>query len=506
MRWRDNFDLPRQFERIAPPIVTQALVALGMVLLAVGVRLMLQRAFGNVVPFALLFPAVIGAALLAGPRSGLMVIVLGQTAAWYFLLPVKNSFQFATAGDAVSLVLTTVAELLLLWSVCGYRNAVRATLDTQAGRSAALESQVEALAAQARIDAQLRANEQSLQQTRQNLMAIYNASADGLTLCRAVRDADGQVIDYQVLEVNKAHAALTGATRERMLASLVSQIAPPVNPRWFTSADTALKTGKMQQFDVQSPVTGRWLNIRVSPVSDDLFQQTFVDVTDRHLLDEQRQHLLKEMNHRVANNLQMISSFLHLQSGMAEPSAGAQLKAAQGRVQVLAQLHSLLAYTESDREVDVSAYIGQLCEQLTEIIDRAGEVELQCACEPLLLTAEKVVPIGLIISELVTNAAKYAFPAPVKGVIQVSLTSDGHRWVLMIHDNGRGMSAASQDERTGGAMGGLGTKLVRQFVRQLGGSMTTTSDGGVRHEIIFELFQAKAENSVALEAAAAARL
>jgi two-component sensor histidine kinase len=302
--------------------------------------------------------------------------------------------------------------------------------------------------------------------------------------------------------VNKAHAELTGASRERMLASLVSQIAPPVNPRWFTSADNALKTGKMQQFDVQSPATGRWLNIRVSPVSGDLFQQTFVDVTDRHLLDEQRQHLLKEMNHRVANNLQMISSFLHLQSGLAEPGASAQLKAAQGRVQVLAQLHSLLAYTESDREVDVSAYIAQLCEQLTDIIDRPGEVKLECACEPLLLAVEKVVPIGLIISELVTNAAKYAFPAPAKGVVQVRLASDGHRWILIIQDNGRGMTPAGGDERTGSAMGGLGTKLVRQFVRQLGGSMSTTSDGGVRHEIVFELVQSQAPHGAELDVAA----
>jgi two-component sensor histidine kinase len=490
MRWRDNFDLPKHFERTLPPLVTETLVALAFVVLVVGARIAIDQLIGSVVLYALIFPALAAATLLAGGRSGLLVIVFGQLAAWYFLTPIRDSFQFATPADAVSLALATLAELLLLWAVCGYRGALREAIDLEAARSQALGDQLKAFALQADIDQQLRAKEESLRETRQNLSAIYNASADGLTLCRAVRDGEGHVVDYHVLEVNKAHAVLTGAARERMLSTLVSQIAPPVNPRWFSSAEVALRTGTMQQFDVQSPVTGRWLNIRVSPVEGDLFQQTFVDVTDRHLLDEQRQHLLKEMNHRVANNFQMMASFLHLQSGEAEPDVRAQLKEAQSRVQVLAQLHALLAYTESESEVDVAAYLSRLCEQLADLIDRPGDIKLECVSDPLLLGADRVVPLGFIISELVTNAAKYAFPAPAKGVIRVTLTTDADRCALVIQDNGQGLSAASSDQQAQGAYARLGTKLVRQFVRQIGGSMSTVSDKGVRHEIVFSLFQA----------------
>jgi two-component sensor histidine kinase len=480
-----SYDLPKRFELFIPPVVTETLVAAVAVLLAVGTRLLIDRSFGDVVEFALVFPAVVGATLVAGWRAGALVICAGQILAWYFLLPFKGSFQFATAGNAVSLILTTVAEALMLWFVAGYRGAMRRLVEVEGGRILALQQRVEALDAQARVDAKLREQEDDLRQTRQNLVAIYDASADGLTLCRAVKNASGDVVDYQVLEVNKAHQEQTGATRAQMLGALVSQIAPPVNPRWFTTADQAIKTGQMQQFDVRSTSTGRWLNIRVSRVSDDLFQQTFVDINERYALEEQRQHLLNEMNHRITNNLQMVASFLHLQAGSAAPGAKEQLQAAEGRVQVLAKLHSLLAYTDNDRDIDAGAYIAELCAQLEAMIDRPQDIKLDAACESLHLPAELIVPIGFIICELVTNAAKYAFPDGAKGTIRVRLARRDEGWALSIADDGRGLDLKAMTVSAPARRGGLGTRLVQTFVSQIGGTLVTTSDAGVQHVITF---------------------
>jgi two-component sensor histidine kinase len=270
-----------------------------------------------------------------------------------------------------------------------------------------------------------------------------------------------------------------------MLASRVSVIAPPVDPRWFDSADQAVKTGVMQQFDVRSPATQRWLNIRVSRVSDDLFQQTFVDVTDRHRLDEQRTEMLKEMSHRVMNNFQMMASFLHIQASGAPPSVKAQLRTAESRVQVLAELHSLLAYTESAQEIDAAAYISQLCRRLGAVIDRPEEITIACVCEPLMLATDKIVPLGFVISELVTNAAKYAFPPPAQGVISVTLTRTLDCWTLTIRDNGRGLVGAVETPGSEPPVGGLGTRLVRRFVQRIGGEIVTVCDGGLRHDIRF---------------------
>jgi two-component sensor histidine kinase len=220
-------------------------------------------------------------------------------------------------------------------------------------------------------------------------------------------------------------------------------------------------------------------------VSDDLFQQTFVDINERYALEEQRQHLLNEMNHRITNNLQMVASFLHLQAGSAAPGAKDQLQAAEGRVQVLAKLHSLLAYTDSDRDIDAGAYIVELCAQLEAMIDRPEDIKLDAACEPLHLPAELIVPIGFIICELVTNAAKYAFPNGAKGTISVRLARRDEGWALCITDDGRGLDLTAMAVSTPARRGGLGTRLVQTFVAQIGGTLVTTSDAGVQHVVTF---------------------
>jgi len=313
---------------------------------------------------------------------------------------------------------------------------------------------------------------------RQNLAAIYEASGDGLALCEAIFDGDGHVADYQVLEVNRAHGELNQVTREVMLAQRVSTIYPPIDQRWFKTAEIVLKTGVMQDFDIRSRATGRWLNIRVSRVSDMLFQQTFVDVSERHRLDEQRKALLKEMSHRVMNNFQMVASFLHLQASSADSAAKTQLKTAERRVQVLAKLHSLLAYTESEADIDAGAYVRELCEHLASTFERPDAVTLTCIADEMPLPADKVVPMGFIISELVTNSAKYAYPAPASGVVTVAFSLGEDGWMLVIEDKGQGFQDQGKTKS-----GGLGTRLVRLFVKQMGAVLTSTSDGGVRHEI-----------------------
>jgi two-component sensor histidine kinase len=485
MGWRDDFDLPTRFARILPTWVTEIIVAAAMVTAAIGARLIIDLAFENVAEFALMFPAVVGAVLLAGPRAGALVILVGQLLAWYFVVPIKGSFLFATPGNAVSLILATLAELLLLWSLSSYRQAVREGAAADADRNTQLQATLVVMQRQTEIDRQLRDHETSLREARQKLVAIYDSSADGLTLCRAIRDTGGRIVDYQVIELNKGHGELTGVPRDVMLGKPVSHIAPPVDQRWFDSADQAIRTGEMQQFDVYSSISHRWLNIRVSPVSADLFQQTFIDVTDRHRLDDQRDALLKEMSHRVMNNFQMMASFLHIQSVDADPSAREMLRVAEGRLQVLAKLHSLLAYTESDREIDARAYITQLCEQLAAVVDRPGDITIDCRCEPVIMTTDKMVPLGFVISELVTNAAKYAYPPPAGGVISVSLSPVGDQWKLTVRDNGQGLPPSDSRPASGLSEGGLGSRLVRVFVQQIGGVLTSTANPGLRHDITF---------------------
>jgi two-component sensor histidine kinase len=327
--------------------------------------------------------------------------------------------------------------------------------------------------------------ERSLLEANQKLAAIYNASADGLTLCRAIRNDHGALVDYQVLEVNKALYELTGATREAMLATPISQVAPPIKPIWFESAERVLRTGVMEHFDIRSPATGRWLNVRVSYVAPELIQQTFIDITDRYLLEEQRQHLVEEMNHRVMNNFQMVAGLLHLHGKNAEPVVRRELEKAQGRVQVLARFHAMLAESRSDGEVDMAAYIGALCDQLRGMIDRPEAVALRTELGALVMRSERAVPLVFILNELVTNALKYAFPPPLVGTVTVRLYPSAAHWVLAVADDGVGL-APEPAGAPGKARIGLGTRLVAAFVQQLEATLVTIPGGGLRHEITFQ--------------------
>ncbi len=378
----------------------------------------------------------------------------------------------------VSLLLTTLAQLTLLWFVASYRASERNSVRLRQEHSEELERLVALLRDQADANEQMLAQEMALSETRRNLEAIYQASEDGLALCEASFDEQGRVVEYQVLEVNRAHGELTAATREQMLTKPISTIYPPIDPRWCETAEKVLKTGIMHNFDIRSRATGRWLNIRTSRVSDKLFQQTFVDVSDRHRLEEQRRMLLKEMSHRVMNNFQMVAGFLQIQAATAGSMAAEHLNAAAGRVYVLAKLHSLLAYSESEGDIDASAYIRELCGHLPSTFPRP-EVTMVCEADAIQLPAEKVVALGFVISELVTNSAKYAYTPPASGVVYVTLRGTSDAWTLIIRDHGHGFTDTSPNPK-----GGMGTRLVQRFVHQAGAEIITTSDNGVEHRII----------------------
>ncbi len=324
----------------------------------------------------------------------------------------------------------------------------------------------------------LEAAEKTPDWSRESLRVIFNASSEGMTFCRLIRDAAGVAVDYQVLDVNPAHAVLTGATREAMLTLPVKSIAPPVDPRWITSAESAVRTGQPQQFDVPSPTTGRWLDIRVSPVVDDFFVQTFIDVTARHEAEALRAELLAEMNHRVKNNFQMVAAILELQARSTQaPEVREQLRSAVQRVHVLAELHASLAPDADIEMVEVDVYLRTLCGKLAASIHDPRRIRLRVDAAPARLPTTRVLPLGFVISELVTNAIKYAFPGAATGEIIVSFGVFGDGYRLSIADNGVGMPTAAAGR-------GLGTRLVRAFVAQAGGKLSLKTAPGVTYEVI----------------------
>jgi two-component sensor histidine kinase len=185
--------------------------------------------------------------------------------------------------------------------------------------------------------------------------------------------------------------------------------------------------------------------------------------------------LLREVEHRVRNDLQGITSVLSLeQRKVASPEAREGLQRAAERVQVLSRVYGRLTRRESRATVDVRPFLEDLAADLRQVRIDGQPVSLEVRIEDATVTLDSAAALGLIANELVTNAVKHAFPDERPGRIELAFRRDGDAYLLVVADDGVGPT------REGGGTGGLGHRLVRDLARQLGGELRIEVAGGTR--------------------------
>ena len=215
------------------------------------------------------------------------------------------------------------------------------------------------------------------------------------------------------------------------------------------------------------------------------------DITDRKHAEDQikaqlqeKEVLLREIHHRVKNNLQIISSLLHLQSKKVNQDEARDLfTESQARIRSMALIHERLYQSDDLAQVDFAAYLDGLTEHLfRSYATRSDVVSREIDAQGGSLSVDRAIPCGLIVNELVTNALQHAFPDGQAGTIQVGYKeSDGHG-ELTVADDGVGADA-DLDADTGS----LGLQLVRGLVQQLGGELTIDRTAGLRFTITVPL-------------------
>lgn len=192
---------------------------------------------------------------------------------------------------------------------------------------------------------------------------------------------------------------------------------------------------------------------------------------------EQKKVLLREIHHRVKNNLQIITSLLNLQSRQLKDDREiAVFEAAKNRINALALVHRSLYEAENLQSVDLKFFMEELCQQLLKTgWGAARRVSMEINVPSVIVPADTAVPIALLVTETVTNAFKHAFANRSSGNIYVSLESAGDQGaVLTIRDDGvGGMSLVKASEGRG-----IGRSLINAFARQLVGSASVSEDNG----------------------------
>jgi len=174
-----------------------------------------------------------------------------------------------------------------------------------------------------------------------------------------------------------------------------------------------------------------------------------------------REMLLEELSHRTRNDFANVITLLNLQARSAEGSARESLVSAADRVQTIARVHRRLELRDGRVVVDTRSYIGELCADLRLSRLATRPIALECAAESHSISLEKAVPLGLIVNESITNAAKHAFPDQRQGIIKVLFERLGDYYRLTIADNGVGQALPRQ-----GA--GIGNRLMQMLAAQLG--------------------------------------
>ncbi len=198
--------------------------------------------------------------------------------------------------------------------------------------------------------------------------------------------------------------------------------------------------------------------------------------------NEEKEFLLKEIHHRVKNNLEIVSSLLSLQSSqLQDPKIVETMQKSQQRVHSMSMIHQKLYQGKSLSTIEMKDYFENLGNHIINTFGAEGRVSIRCAMQPLELDVDLAIPIGLIVNELLTNSFKYAFPDKGSGQIVIDLKEVGNRLYLDVSDDGIGPIAGGQGTGTG-----FGTQLIQLLTQQLDGKMRLNHQAGMSVSFEFQ--------------------
>ena len=334
--------------------------------------------------------------------------------------------------------------------------------------------------------------ENALKDSEQRYRSLFENMTDGYAYCRMFYQ-DGHPVDFQYINVNRAFEKQTGLTG--IEGKLVSEVIPGIresDPELFERYGRVALTGIPESFELFVASLKMWFSISVYSPQNEYFVAIFNVITERKKAEEkilaslaEKETLLKEVHHRVKNNMQVISSLLRLQeSKVKDKDSAALLKDSQNRIQSMALVYNKLYQSENLAGINMTDYIKELTAGLVKSYAvNPSRVTVKIAPGDVLLDVDMAIPCGMVINELVTNSLKYAFPDNRKGQISVSLKEAANQKLeLIVSDNGAGIPEKIDPDNTST----LGIKLVNNLVRdQLGGKIELDRTRGTIFNITF---------------------
>jgi len=216
---------------------------------------------------------------------------------------------------------------------------------------------------------------------------------------------------------------------------------------------------------------------------------TFADISDMIMAEkqikaslEEKEVLLREIHHRVKNNLQIISSLMSLQSEYTqEPETLKMFQESKNRIRSMALIHEKLYQSEDMAHIDFGEYLMSLSEMLSTFHREKSNVRVILECDSVFLEIDTAISLGLIVNELVSNCFKHAFPMETEGIIGINLSRVPEGYLLEVVDNGVGLPDNFDIKNTNS----LGLQIVQTLTIQLRGSLEIEKEDGVSFKLAF---------------------
>lgn len=318
---------------------------------------------------------------------------------------------------------------------------------------------------------------------------------------------------HRLLRSNAAHSEMTGFSREELQQMSLADLSHPDDLAADVECMQQLVDGTISRYQLDKRLyrkNGECLyGLLTATLLRDAEDQPLYclgmveDITDRKQAEHQlhaslreKDVLLKEIHHRVKNNLQIISSLLRMQSRQVEDAhTRSLLQDSQNRVQSMALIHEQLYQSPDLSQIDFKQYLEPLVSHLFRAYGVSRrEIHVEIRTHRISLTVDYAIPCGLIINELISNALKYAFPARACGTVPVddprieielqaiaAEADRGSQWALTVQDNGIGLDPSFQWEH----LNSLGLRIVRNLADQLNGTIQLLPISGTCFHLLF---------------------
>lgn len=297
--------------------------------------------------------------------------------------------------------------------------------------------------------------------------------------------------------VNDGFIRLMGMSKEKVVGKKLDEIQ--VYNNIHSEMDLAIKDKHSRIFE--SNVTTHhleniWISSTLTPIydeKDNLKKLVLVDtnITSSKKMQQQieqslkeKEVLLKEIHHRVKNNLQIIISLLNLQSGYIKDEVTLKaVKDGQNRVRSMALVHEKFYQANELTEIDFGEYVEKLSQFLYQSYgDKTDRINVIVESDRVSLDMDTAMPCGLLVNEIVSNAYKYAFPGSMEGEIKIQLSRNDGKVTMKISDNGIGLPEGFSIENAES----LGMQLIQALTSQIDGELSVSREGGASFTITFQ--------------------